>query len=161
MASASFQDKSIPGGVVHNPASAYAREMAKWESGYSAYGPPGRQPQPRQDFPKAMYLMKRSETNGDFVTVAFAEAADDAAERNLRSRGFHFGQVEAIKAIEDGEKALAVGAAERAHQDRWMGDRARAEAQAADAATGAHLAEVPVTPIRKRGRPAKSQELSS
>lgn len=143
---------------MHNPASSYAREMAKWEMGYSPYGPPGR---PReaigfQSHPLVMYRMQRSATNGDFQVVHYTTAANEAEERNYRSRGYYGSQTEAIEAIQADEQARAVAAAERAFHEQHMSEKARAEAQAADDATSGHLAEVPVTPIRKRGRPAKA-----
>jgi hypothetical protein len=47
-------------------------------------------------------------------------------------------------------------AANRAHTERWMSDKARAEAREIDESTIEHLPVIPETPIKKRGRPAKS-----
>lgn len=152
MASAAFSDRSGPGGVVHNPASPYSREMAKWEMGYSPFGPPGRprEQQGHQPYPAMFYKMKRSTTNGEFIVEHYQEAEDDAQASNLLSRGFHQGRPAAIAAVEAEEQALAVGAAERAKSDRRMSDAAQAEAARADAATLDHVAVVPETPIRRR-----------
>lgn len=152
MSYANFTDKSGPGGVVHNPASRYAREMAKWEMGYSPYGPPGR---PRetvgfQEYPALFYKMKRSSTNGDFLVEDMVSAADEVAGRNLESRGYRCGRVAAIEAVTEHEQELAVMAANRNYQDRNMSERAKAELAAAEAATSGHLAEVPATPIVRR-----------
>lgn len=160
MASATFRDASIPGGIVHNPASPHAREMAKWEMGYSPYGPPGR---PResvgyQAFPAMFYKMKRSDTNGDFIVEHYTEAHTEAEASNLESLGYRNGKPAAIALVEQYEAQIARAAAERHYAERNMGEKARAEAQAADDATGQHLAEVPVTPIRKRGRPVKDSK---
>lgn len=157
MASATFKDASIPGGVVHNPATPFAREMAKWEMGYSPYGPPGR---PRetvgyQAFPALFYKMKRSDTNGDFLVEHYVEVQSEAQARTLEAQGYRNGKPAAIAFVEQCEQMVAQAAAERAYRDRNMGEKAQAEARAADDATGAHLAEVPVTPIRPRGRPRK------
>lgn len=157
MASANFREQHGPGGIVHNPSSAYSREMAKWEMGYSPYGPPGR---PREvyghdQWPAMFYKMSRSKTNGDFVVEHYQTAADEAEGRNLYSLGYYKGQVEAIQAIEAAEQAAAVAAAERAFAEQRMSEKAKAEARRADEATGAHVGEVPVTPIRPRGRPRK------
>lgn len=161
MASAAFTDKHGPGGVVHNPASPYAREMAKWEMGYSPYGAPGR---PRESvgvqlWPALFYKMARSKTNGDFIVEHYVEAADENEARNLESRGYRNGQVAAIAFVKEQEQAHAVAAAERAFQERKMSEKAQAEARMADDATSAHLPEVPVTPIRKRGRPSTKAQL--
>ncbi len=157
MPSAKFEDRSVPGGVVYNPASPYAREMAKWEMAYSPYGPPGR---PREihghdQWPAMFYKMKRSATNGDFITEHYVSAKDEQEAQNLMSRGYRQGQVAAIALVEQQEQEVAKAAAERAYRDKGMSDKAKAEAAAADDATSQHLAEVPVTPIRRRGRPAK------
>ena len=156
--SASFQDRSIPGGVVHNPASPFSREMAKWEMGYSVYGPPGR---PReqvghQDWPAMFYKMKRKSTNGDFVVEHYQEAADEVEASRLESIGYRKGQVAAIEYVKSLEQMVAVAAAERAYQDRNMSEKAKAEVEKVEASTIQHVAVIPETPIkRKRGRPRK------
>jgi len=152
-------DQSIPGGIVHNPATPYSRERAKFEMDYSPFGPPGR---PRaqvgyQAFPAMFYKMKRSATNGDFIVEHYQQATTEAEARNLESLGYRNGQPEAIAYVESLEKLVAQAAAERAYRDRNMGERARAEADAADSATSQHLGEVPVTPIRRPGRPRKTE----
>ncbi len=131
--------------------------MAKWEMDYSPYGPPGR---PRaqvghHDYPAMFYKMKRSDTNGDFLVEHYTEAANETEARNLESLGYRQGQVAAIAYVEGLEQSVAVAAAERNYRDRNLGEKAKSEAAAADDSTGSHLADVPVTPIRKRGRPAK------
>ena len=102
------------------------------------------------------YKMKRSDTNGDFLVEHYQEAADEAQARNLLSRGYARGRVAAEQAVMDAEQAAAKAAANRAFHERRMSEAARAEAQAADEATGKHLGEIPETPIRKRGRPVKT-----
>lgn len=159
MASAQFQDASVPGGIVHNPASPYSREMAKWEMGYSPYGPPGR---PRelvgqQDWPAMFYKMKRSATNGDFLVEHYTEATSEAHARNLESQGYRNGQVAAIKYVTDQEQEFALLAANRAAGDRKMSEKAQMEAARADAESIGHLPSVPETPVKRRGRPAKTQ----
>lgn len=159
MASAHFQDASVPGGIVHNPASPYSREMAKWEMGYSPYGPPGR---PResvgfQPFPAMFYKMKRSTTNGDFLVEHYTEATSEAHARNLEAQGYHNGQAAAIEAIKAQEQEFALLAANRAAGDRKMSEKAQAEAAQADAESIGHLPSVPETPIKKRTRRTKAQ----
>ena len=157
MATNSFPDRSIPGGIVHNPATPFAREMAKWEMAYSPYGPPGR---PRevvgfQQWPAMFYKCKRSDSNGDFVVEHYREAADENEARTLEGLGYSLGRAAAEQAVVAREQMVAQAAAERAFTDRRMSEKAQAEAKAADEATAEHVAEVPVTPIRRRGRPAK------
>ena len=160
MANQPAQDRSIPGGIVHNPAAPYAREMAKWEMGYSPYGPPGR---PRetvgyQEWPALFYRCKRSETNGDFQVVHYQEATSPSHADQLEAQGYRKGRAAAEAYVVELEQQIAVAAAERAAQDRRMSPKAKAEAQAADDATAQHVGEVPETPIKRRGRPVKIKE---
>lgn len=148
---------SVPGGVFHNPASAYAREMAKYEMDWGPYGPPGR---PRgdvghQSFPCQMYLVRRAETGGGVEVVHNARAESEAEMRNFQSRGYHNGLAKAAEELGKSEQERSVLAANRAHGEQRMSAEARAEAAAADDATADHLPSIPETPIkRRRGRPA-------
>lgn len=148
------QHFSVPGGIQHNRASAYAQEMAKWEMDSHEYGTPGR---PRaqigvQPYPAMFYRVEREETGGGVKVLERAVADDETMARNLLSRGFHNGLQAAADALAATEQESAKLAAERNFHERRMSDRARAEAEAADDATVAHLPEVPTTPINpKRG----------
>ncbi len=163
MAAPTFQDRSIPGGIIHNPASAHSREMAKWEMGYSPYGPPGR---PResvghQEYPAMMYKVRRSDTNGDILTEHMTEAENENHARLLESQGYVQGLAAAHAKVEEYEQMIARAAAERAFKEKGMGEKARAEAAAADDAVGHHLAEVPVTPVKPRAqRRTKAQMIA-
>lgn len=143
---------SVPGGVFHNPAGAYAREMAKWEMGWSPFGPPGRprERQGAQPYPCRMYKIKRADTGGGIVVVHSADADSEPSERNFRSRGYYNGLAEAGEALVASEQDAAHLAAERAANERKMGEKARAEAASADDAHDGHLAAVPETPVQKR-----------
>ncbi len=145
MASSSFVDRSGPGGIVHNPAAPYAREMAKWEMGYSPFGPPGR---PRevvghQSFPAMFYKMRRSTSNGDMIVEHYQEAADEKEATQLERQGYRLGRVAAIAYVEALEQEISVAAAERNAQDRRMSDKAKAESEAFEATTITHVAEIP------------------
>jgi hypothetical protein len=160
MATSAFSDRSGPGGIVHNPASAYAKEMAKWEMGYSPYGPPGR---PReqvghQEYPAMYYKMSRSKTNGDFVCEHYISAENPTEAMNLMSRGYRLGRAAAEAYVVEQEQARAVGAAERAASDRRMSEKAKAEAAAFEATTVEHVTEIPAQPVKRRGRPKKTAE---
>jgi hypothetical protein len=78
---------------------------------------------------------------------------------NLRSRGWGVGQAEAIAELETRETALAVAAAERAHSDRGMSDKARAEADAFDETVADHVGAIPDTPIVRRKHRASTWPL--
>lgn len=148
MSYANFMDRSGPGGVVHNPASAYSREMAKHEMGYSPFGPPGR---PRElvgqpQWPAMFYKMKRSAQNGSFV-VEHCIAVEEEEAPNFLSRGYRQGRAAAEAFVAEQEQELAMGAAIRNKQDLNMSDKAKAEAAAFEATTLDHVAEIPATPI--------------
>lgn len=104
------------------------------------------------------YKVRRSDTNGSFIVDHYHEAQDEADARNLLSRGYVQGRAAAEAAVVEQEQRDAVAAAERNFSDRRMSDAAKAEADEADRATAKHLPAVPVTPIRKRGRPVKESK---
>lgn len=149
MSYANFTDKSGPGGIVYNPASPYAREMAKWEMAYSPYGPPGRprEREAHQEYPALFYKVKRATQNGSFVVEHYQQAADENEARNLLSRGYVQGRAEAEQAVKDAEQALALAAAVSNKDDLNMSEKARAERAAFEATTLDHVAEIPSTPI--------------
>lgn len=146
---------STPGGVFHNPASGYAREMAKYEMGWSPYGPPGR---PREvvghrAYPCQMYLIRRAALGGGIEVVHSTSAKSEVERQNFESRGYICGLKEAVDELGRREQEIAVAAAERAHADRRLSPAAQAEVETAEDATADHLAEVPETPINpKRGK---------
>lgn len=144
---------SVPGGVFHNPAGAYAREMAKWEMEWGPYGQPGRPraQQGHQSYPCRMYLVKRAATGGGVEIVHSADAESAAQERNFLSRGYHNGLQAAADALAASEQADAQAAAERAFADRNMSERAKAEAAAVDEASAGHVGVIPEA-HRKTGR---------
>lgn len=103
------------------------------------------------------YKVSRSRTNGDFVVESMQEAADETEARNLQSRGYVQGRAAAEAACVEAEQRLAYTAAERNAQDRHMGEKAKAEADAYESRVSGHVAEIPETPLKpKRGRPAKT-----
>lgn len=150
-----FPDRSIPGGIVHNPGSSHSREMAKWEMGWSPYGPPGR---PRevighQEYPAAMYRMRRGDIASEFIVASMEEARDENHRATLEAAGYRMGRAAAIEYVKELEQMVAVAAAERNYQDRNMSEKAKAEAEAVELRTIQH---VPVIPEKKkRGRPRK------
>jgi hypothetical protein len=143
---------SVPGGVFHNPASAYAREMAKFEMDWGPFGPPGR---PRHahghpTVPCQMYLVERAETGGGVVVKHSVRAEDEHEMRNWQSRGYYSGLAEAAEALTKSEQEKAELAANRAFQERRMSDAAREEAARIDASTAEHVPVIPETPIVRR-----------
>lgn len=144
-------------GMLLGPETEYAKEMRKWESYPSQWGPGGR-PYQFREFPKRLYKAARVDGKGIQITEALT-ARDTTEEANLLSRGFHFGQPAAIEAIEREHTEHGKLAAEREWQIRHgrLSERATAEAREAEAAHGAkHLPDVPETPRRRGRRPSKT-----
>lgn len=142
--------------VVHTPESEYAKEMRKWEAHHTQFGPPGK-PYVYQEFPTRMYKATR-QPSGDRTFEAMT--AHDATERdNLASRGYVVGgQQAALDALEAIERSHAELAANREWQIQHgrIGEKAVSEVRQHEAEAGArHLPDLPVAPVKKRGRPAK------
>ena len=140
-------------GVVYTEQSEYAKEMCRWNAQHTSYGP-GKRPYTFAEFPKRLYLAGRKD--GAIVILDAQTAKDDHEERNLLSRGFHFGQDVAIAAIEREQLEHGTLAAEREWeiQHGRLSPKAAAEVRAAEAEHGArHLPEMPRK--RTRGRPRK------
>lgn len=137
--------------------SAFAKEMAKWEAYPSVYSPQaGRPYNPNARWP-AMFYRVGHKNGGALEILERREAADEVEGRNLYSRGFGNGVQEAIDLFEQQQTEIATLAANRAHSDQRMSEKARGEAAAKDAETLEHLPVIPETPIRRRpGRKPKT-----
>lgn len=159
------QHFSTPGGIIYSPASGHSQEMACWETRPRDDGSvtQGMINAARaagkhhgvfefQEFPKAMYFATQTQAGIKITDQMRVESAVE--EANMASRGWRARQEDAIARVEADYQATAQAAAERAFTDRRMSEKARAEAQAADESTSAHVGAVPVTPI-KRGLPRK------
>lgn len=138
----------------------YAKEMRKWESQHSKYGPPGR-PYKFEEFPKRMY--KAAHVPGKGTEIAEALDANDALEeQNLLSRGFHSSLQAAADAVVKAHQTHGELAAERNFEIAHgrISEGAAKEVREAEEAFGArHLPSVPVTPKNRGGRPKKKAEL--
>ena len=148
-------------GVFHSPDSAHSKELAKWEQQPTGSVPNplgwadgGRYPRRYEVYPKMVYKAGRP-TEGNVCIVDDRIVTSEAEERLAQGQGYYDGQEAAIQAIHDQDQALARAAAERAYRDQRMSPDAQAEALAWDQSTSTHLGEIPETPIKKRGRPAK------
>lgn len=149
-------------GVVLNPDSELAIEQAKWNKPYR-YEP----------FPRMLYLA-HEHANGKVQCgdprVAMgdqeAEAFTRRCQRIVRSEqemglaienGWRESPDDAIALVEGAKRDVSTAAAERHFADQRLSPKARAEAAEVDAATDAHVADVPA-PKRRRGRPSKVAE---
>lgn len=147
-------------GVVHTPDSEYMKELLKWEFDDYRYGEARglRGPRVYQEYPKMLYKAGRSERTNKIELVDKQIAKDAQEEANLLSRGFTFGPDKAIEAQEAREREVATIAANRAFNDRNLSDAAKREVAAIEDATPDHVAEIPETPVRRRGRPARQTD---
>lgn len=142
----------------------YAKEMKRWEKPYRY-----------EEFPRMLYKAQFNPQSGRHevalardvisldktVVVLSAEAFNNSCQlivndedglRRAKADGWRESQKEAMDFHEGLQEDIRQAAAERAHQDRKMSERAQAEAAAVDVATSEHVSEIP----RKRGRPRKN-----
>ncbi len=142
--------------VVEIPGSPAALERLKFEYAEFRIGDDcgGRGPRVYEEFPKAMYRAGRNAKNQiDILGMEVARDADE--EGKLFGKGLRFKQEDALALAEANEREVAKLAANRAHNDRKLSDNAQAEARAFEESVKEHVAEVPETPIKRRGRPKK------
>lgn len=114
------------------------------------FGSGGKGDAPFQEYPKGMY--RAESADGGPRICAYVIAKDEHEQRMLEGTGFAETQERAIERIAEVQLEMAKLAANRAHQDRWMGQKAKDEAAVVDEATMQHLAVIPETPIKRRGR---------
>lgn len=137
--------------VEHGKDSNYAKEMRKHEAYPTEFGPPGR-PFVYHEFPKMLYRAERMSGKGIQI-VDKQVAKDEHEQRNLESRGFHFGPDKAVEAIQREQTEHGKLAAEREYgiQHGKHSENAVSEIRAAEAEAGAvHLPNVAETPIKRR-----------
>ena len=168
------------GGLAINPHSAYARELKKWDTPkrQGGYGPDGyeeydrmlykarnengkaevhRMPPPRWAFQPGINGDKEWD-NAILVAEEFTKRCqiivkNDDEKANMLSRGWCLTSDEALESFEREQQAIGDAAAEREFRDQGMTEKARREAAAADAATHAHVADIPAP--KKRGPRAR------
>ena len=145
--------------IERSQADPYVKEMAKWEqhdafiNGTFVQAIPisegGRKGMPFAEFPKMLY--RAQSEFGGYKISGCKVVGSEGEELVARGQGWSLTQEAALEAAPARDRELAELAANRAHNDRWMSEGARKEAQAADEATVKHLASIPETPIRKAG----------
>lgn len=142
----------------------YKQEMDKWNKAYVYAEFPRmmfkalKRPDGRVSVGEAEDEAGRAPWGGQF---GFAEAFTKRCQRTVLTEdekkaalndGWRLTQPEALEYFEKLEQERGNVAAHRHHEDRNLGERAKAEAEAADAATSEHLAAIPETPVKRRGR---------
>lgn len=138
--------------MVVTPDTPYGKELWKWDHLESETHPSdptirGMRPASFKAYPAMMYRV----TQKNPYKWESESAADENAQRNLESRGFVAGGLQAAADAFDKSMAdLARAAAERNFADRNMSEKARDEVNAAEQASSQHLGEIPAKPIKKR-----------
>lgn len=145
-------------GVQYTPESGHAKEMAKYEQRPTPEVPSpltraqgGNYPYQYEEFPKMLFRAERRPT-GPPKIAGYIEAGNEHEQDRYLGEGWSKTQEDALAAIAREDTMIAELAANRAFNERTMGERARAEAAAADEATAKHLPSVPETPIRRTAR---------
>lgn len=141
----------------------WTKEMAKWEQRpvmiNGTYVQPipyeqgGRGGAPITEFPKMIY--RAESADGGPRISGFTIVANEGEERVACGQGYAVTQEAAIAAVHAQHLEFAKLAANRAHNDQWMSDKAKAEARAIDESTMQHVPVIPETPIKRRGRKPK------
>ena len=135
------------------PESHYAKEMRKWEKPYRF-----------QKFPQMLYQARKPASGGPYICAdprdeSFSrscqrEVGNEAELEKAVREGWHEDATEAVAYMQGLDDDIAKAAAHRAHEDRNMSEKARDEAEAADAATADHVPEI-AEQRRRPGRPRK------
>lgn len=135
--------------VIHAPDSAYSKEMVKYESQYSPFGP-GLRPYQFQPYPMMLHRAGRP-ANGlgpdEIIETRIVDSADSQAIAH--GQGFRPTPIEALNAFTKTEFDVAEHAANGAFHERRMSPNAQAEAFAAREEAGVHIGEIPEKPKRK------------
>lgn len=163
-------DIILPSTPIHSPQSPMGQELARWEVRREnatnlvpiAHGrPAGAGPYPfvHQEYPKMLYRAGRPDS-GNVKIVDSLTVYSEREEQTAIDDGFRQGQDKALEAFKARDVEFAKLAAERHFHERRMSEQAQAEAHAIDSETVQHVPEIPATPIKKRGRPAKKLEVS-
>lgn len=152
-------------GIVRGQEDGYVKEMARWEGRpvyvNGSYIEPvpfsegGKGGAPFQEYPKMLFQADSFDGGPRISGTKIVHHAE--GEALALGQGWCLTQEAAIAAVGARHLMNAKLAAERAHNERWMSEGARAEAQAIDEATIQHVPMIPETPIRRRGRPKKEE----
>ncbi len=153
-------------GIQRSQEDSWTKEMAKWEMRPVLVGGTyiepipvamgGRGGAPFQEYPKSLYKAESADGGPRICAMHVVHDADQQIV--AEGQGWSDGQERAIARVGENQREMARLAANRAHNDRWMSDAAKAEAQSVDETTMQHLPVIPETPIKKRGRPVKVKE---
>lgn len=138
-------------GIQHSQESAYVKEMQKWEARPVMIGSTmimpisqsegGKAGQGFEPYPKMLFRAVRADGGPRIAGQLVVDS--EREEKYQKTLGWHDGQKEAIQAIRDEDTEFARLAANRAHNERLMSDKAKAEARAIDESTIQHQPTIP------------------
>ncbi len=100
------------------------------------------------EYPKMIYIAESAD--GGPRISGYKIVANESEERLACGQGYSLSQEAAIARVHSSQLELAKLAANRAHNEKWMSDKSKAEAREADESTMQHLASIPEKPVRKR-----------
>lgn len=148
--------------IYYAPNTPMGKELWKWDHSVNEQHPDdrtirGMRPAVFQEFPKMVY---RGSAHGGSKTQDYRLALTADHERQLRAEGFTASPLEAVSSAERQQTEIAKLAAERHYHERHMSEPARREVEAHEAETSEHLPVIPETPITRRGRPRKTEQVS-
>ena len=136
----------------------WTKEMAKFEQRpvmvLGTYIEPipfadgGRGGAPFAEYPKMLY--SADSFDGGPRINGYKIVKSEGEEALVKGQGYFNSQEDALADVPRRQLELAKLAANRAHNDQWMSDKAKAEAAAKDEQTMAHLPSIPETPILRR-----------
>lgn len=162
-------------GVVISPDSELGKELAKWEKPYIYQHYPlmvykalvKENGKATVNEPIPMRYLFPPGPQGDQMWDSACRVAEELTRRcqrivhneseeiRAKNEGWCLKQDEALERHEAVQREIADAAAARHFTDQRMTDKAKREAAAADAATDAHVADVPA-PKKRPGRPARA-----
>lgn len=153
-------------GILRSQEDSWTQEMAKWEQRPVVVGGTLVEPipftagghgnMPFAAYPKALYRAEAAD--GGPRISGYKTVPDASAEALAKGQGWFETQEAALADVPRRQRELATLAANRAHNERWMSEAAKAEAATHDEQTMQHLPVIPETPIKRRGRPATVKE---
>ncbi len=145
-------------GMLRSQEDGWTQEMAKFEQRDVVvggtlvqaipYADGGKKDMPWLEYPKMLY---RAELEMGGPRISGCQVVKSEGEELIAcGQGWFVSQEEAIADVPRRMQELAKLAANRIHNDKWMSDKAKAEANAVDETTMEHLPTIPETPIVRR-----------
>ena len=138
--------------ILISPDSVDGKELARWITprNQMVHGLPGFKNVGYEEYPKCLYKAGRP-TKANVEISGSLTVHDESQERVALGQGWSRTQEDAIQRYHDHDREMATLAANRAYQERTMSEKAQAEAAAFESETIQHVAEIPRTPVRRRG----------